>query len=148
MSVFQVYKGLYKKGEQMTNLESIVPPLELCKQIPKGAFADSALEWVTCGDTEPKYKAVDKRHFPYIPEEGALVYPAPTLAEILEALENHGRVYTQRDDDGWTVMLEIAGDEEGYGYDAKIERDTAKPETAALRLWLQINKRSEGSTGR
>ena len=30
----------------MSNLESIVPPLELCKQIPEGEFEDSALVWV------------------------------------------------------------------------------------------------------
>ena len=30
----------------MSNLKSIVPPLELCKQIPTGEFEDSALVWV------------------------------------------------------------------------------------------------------
>ena len=29
----------------MSKLESIVPPLELCKQIPAGEFEDSALVW-------------------------------------------------------------------------------------------------------
>lgn len=29
----------------MSNLESIVPPLELCKKIPAGEFEDSALVW-------------------------------------------------------------------------------------------------------
>ena len=30
----------------MSKLESIVPPLELCKQIPAGEFEDSALVWL------------------------------------------------------------------------------------------------------
>lgn len=30
----------------MSKLESIVPPVELCKQIPGGEFEDSALVWV------------------------------------------------------------------------------------------------------
>ena len=30
----------------MSNLKSIVPPVELCKQIPAGEFEDSALVWV------------------------------------------------------------------------------------------------------
>ena len=58
-------------------LEDLVPPLKLCRQIPEGAFAESALVWVTCGDVQPIYRVVDKRYYPYIPEEGALVYPRP-----------------------------------------------------------------------
>ena len=30
----------------MSTLERIVPPLELCKQIPEGEFEDAALVWV------------------------------------------------------------------------------------------------------
>lgn len=119
----------------MNNLESLVPPLELCKKIPEGKFADSVFEWNTHGKTdgsaELQVKASDKRRYGFY-------FPAPTLEEIWEALENHGRVYTQRDDDGWMVMLEIAGDDEGYGYDAKIERDPDNPATAALRLWMEV----------
>lgn len=29
----------------MSNLKSIVPPLELCKRIPAGEFEDSAMVW-------------------------------------------------------------------------------------------------------
>lgn len=32
----------------MSKLESIVPPLELCKQIPAGEFEDSVLVWRDC----------------------------------------------------------------------------------------------------
>lgn len=66
----------------MSNLESIVPPVELCKQIPEGEFEDSALVWVD-GNTqnpfevfvEPRRYAIDGTHC-----------PAPTLAEILESI--------------------------------------------------------------
>ena len=33
----------------MSKLEDIVPPLELCKRIPAGAFEDSALVWTVHG---------------------------------------------------------------------------------------------------
>lgn len=66
----------------MSNLESIVPPLELCKRIPAGEFEDSALVWVD-GNTqnprivfvEPRRYAIDNTH-----------RPAPTLEEVLEAI--------------------------------------------------------------
>lgn len=66
----------------MSNLKSIVPPLELCKQIPEGEFEDSALVWVD-GNTqnpcivfvEPRRYAIDNTH-----------RPAPTLEEVLEAI--------------------------------------------------------------
>lgn len=148
-------------------LESIVPPLELCKQIPTGAFADSALVWTkpwtylnTVGmqpEIAPRPELYLRRNAmlfdeftvkyahdeaPHIIPVGEL-YPAPTLQEILEALGNHGSVFTRRDDEGWMVMLEIAGDDEGYGYDAKIERDLTNPTTAALRLWLEVTKKEK-----
>ena len=70
----------------MSTLERIVPPLELCKQIPEGEFKDSALVWVD-GNTqnpdevfvEPRRYAVDGTH-----------RPAPTLDEILEGIRERG----------------------------------------------------------
>lgn len=38
----------------MSNLKSIVPPLELCKQIPAGEFEDSVFAW--------RYPAYDERN--------------------------------------------------------------------------------------
>lgn len=38
----------------MSNLKSIVPPLELCKQIPAGEFEGSVFAW--------RYPAYDERN--------------------------------------------------------------------------------------
>jgi len=133
-------------------LEKLVPLLELCREIPVGKFDDSALMlifWYKSPNTPVEIRTRcevenDPEFDDLVEDQRILIYPAPTLQEILEALESHGSVFTRRDDDdGWEVMLEIAGDDEGYGYDAKIERDTANPATAALRLWLEINKKEK-----
>lgn len=121
----------------MSILEDLVPPRKLCQQIPEGAFADSALVWVTCGDIEPQYKAVDKRHFPYIPEEGALVYPAPTLAEILDALAR--RLVAPSLD----VLITSHGLICGSVNVGRLVVAFCSPDnsaTAALKLWLEVRK--------
>lgn len=68
----------------MSNLEKLVPQLELCKQIPAGEFADCALMWLEVdipqgNKTEwrviPSYKIFRTCHNPK--------YPAPTLREIM-----------------------------------------------------------------
>ena len=64
-------------------LEEIVAPLELCKKIPDGVFAESALIWiysygewwVNVRDYDPSYDAL---------------FPAPTLTEILDAIDETG----------------------------------------------------------
>lgn len=71
----------------MSDLTDLVPPLELCKLIPTGEFADSALMWLEVdipqGDKTgwqviPSYKIFRTCHNPK--------YPAPTLQEIMEAI--------------------------------------------------------------
>ena len=85
----------------MSNLESIVPPLELCKRIPAGEFEDSALVWVYddvvgflcrasgCEQIHKKKWQLEHNHPRKIAIRrkcGQEIYPAPTLAEILEAI--------------------------------------------------------------
>ena len=71
----------------MSNLESIVPPPELCKQIPAGEFEDSALVWMYRpsleGISDPPFMADMRVKAEYLKRE---MYPAPTLDEILEAI--------------------------------------------------------------
>ena len=67
-------------------IENIVPSLELCKLIPAGEFEDSALVWrfdricgficllPICSDKTARL------------QNNGMVYPAPTLAEILEKI--------------------------------------------------------------
>ena len=85
----------------MSTLESIVPPLELCKQIPAGEFEDSALVWVYddvvgflcrtsgCEQIHKKEWQLEQNHPRKIAIRrkcGQEIYPAPTLAEILESI--------------------------------------------------------------
>ena len=85
----------------MSNLESIVPPLELCKQIPAGELEDSALVWVYddvvgflcrtsgCEQIHKKEWQLEHNHPRKIAirrKSGHEIYPAPTLAEILESI--------------------------------------------------------------
>lgn len=85
----------------MSNLKSIVPPLELCKQIPAGEFEDSALVWVYddvvgflcrtsgCEQIHKKEWQLEHNHPRKIAirrKSGHEIYPAPTLEEILEAI--------------------------------------------------------------
>ena len=66
----------------MSNLESIVPPLDLCKQIPAVEFRDSALAWVVKGNEE---ECAPRTMFNAIPNSWK-VFPAPTLEEVLEEI--------------------------------------------------------------
>lgn len=66
----------------MSKLENIVPPLELCKQIPAGEFADSALVWVGGSTQKPSDVFVEPRRYVI----DGTHRPAPTLEEVLEAI--------------------------------------------------------------
>ena len=70
----------------MSNLESIVPPVELCKQIPEGEFEDSALVWEK---SEKYFQATEIINYEYkvvARDESKGGFPAPTLEEVLEAI--------------------------------------------------------------
>jgi hypothetical protein len=67
------------------NLKNLVPPLELCKLIPAGEFADSALVWETPSSSFPE----DQKFHVFIRRRNVFMHnkdmiPAPTLQEILE----------------------------------------------------------------
>ena len=66
----------------MSNLKSIVPPLDLCKKIPEWEFVDSALVWVVKGDHE---ECSPRTMFNAVPNSWK-VFSAPTLEEVLEAI--------------------------------------------------------------
>ena len=63
-------------------LESLVPPLDLCKQIPQGAFENSVLVWMGDLDGDP---VLFPRECGICNQYGAeiAIAPAPTLAEII-----------------------------------------------------------------
>lgn len=103
------------------NIEQLVPPLELCRQIPKGAFADSAFCWV---------------EYPRGDLSKAELFPAPTLAEIIERIGDHSKVSVCRASrvrGEWRVS---AQNERGNcAYSLYLEDN---PAAAALRLWLEV----------
>ena len=118
----------------MSKLEDLVPPLELCRQIPEGKFDDSALVW---------YRATISGDYVCLPrlyknvDAARTAAPAPTLAEILEALYKMS---------GSAVKVSRRCERVGcWWVSAWIDRnsisrqDMNNPATAALRLWLEVN---------
>lgn len=114
----------------MNNLESIVPPLELCKKIPAGKFEDSALVWEedSCVFGKLPPHVISRKENTY----HTILAPAPTLAEILAALP---ACTCYRLGKTWTVAL--CNDTLDNGIKSR------RAATAALRLWLEVEGRSE-----
>lgn len=74
----------------MSSLESIVPPLEPCRQIPAGEFEDTALvfrPYVARGEDKVCPRAL------YEGVVGDRPVPAPAMDEILKALGDLGAVF-------------------------------------------------------
>ena len=115
----------------MSKLEEIVPPLEMCKRIPEGAFGDSALVWFGHSRPVETLDVVPRNELGPVCEEflrkGLRVkFPAPTLAEIMEALGDcnieHFRGCCE-----WVIDADASS---VTGISAA---------AAALRLWLAVN---------
>ena len=74
----------------MSNLKYLVPPVDLCQQIPEGAFTNSVFVWSYSCDKRKTEPFLDERDcIEFCRREmvnAPLVYPAPTLQEILEGL--------------------------------------------------------------
>ena len=102
-------------------LKDLVPPLELCKQIPEGEFSDSALVWVYDGESW----WVNAREFDATPE---IEYPAPTLQEIMENLNIDGICIEYRDSSPHWVVASPYTDKTPAG---------DNPAAAALKLWME-----------
>ena len=124
----------------MSKLEELVPPLELCKLIPKGEFEDTALLWeavvdMNTGETVnthivPRPSRTGCNPFVYheIAKEFHL-YPAPTLEEILQELFfiSHGFDLACFWDGGWHVKTN-----EGEKFSG------ISPVCGALKLFLEL----------
>lgn len=118
----------------MNNLESIVPPLELCKRIPAGKFADSALVYIGGKNTELIVRpraSLTIGDYELLRSGAWEMYPAPTLAEILEKLRR-AEFTTALFTCGDTWMLKTLKHNTTV-----FERDD-NPTAAALRLWLEV----------
>lgn len=128
----------------MKNLDDLVPPLDLCKRIPAGEFADSAFCWIDVGHTcvlpidvipPERHPFIELRRYTIQGDE----IPAPTLAEILEKLPSHYKVRMKYSRDEKLVFSVFAGEE--------IERDM-NAASAALKVWLNLNANFKTEKGR
>lgn len=122
-------------------LKDLVPPLELCKQIPEGKFKNSALIW--CED-EDGLELVMPREIAEFEKEGI---PALTLQEILDALPTYIEEYGKR---FYLCLVDWRNSPSGtfqIGYaraahhglePSDFKEKDANTATAALRLWLSV----------
>lgn len=123
----------------MSKLESLVPPVELCKLIPAGEFEDAALAWIHadvvgfvcrtsgCEEVAGKEWQLIRSNASRIiraRKRGEEIYPAPMLEEIMSAMQ-FCRVYKK------TANFYVAVKEN--------ERvPSLSGATAALKLWLKL----------
>lgn len=132
----------------MNVIKDLVPDLDLCKQIPPGVFENSALVW--------SYSCDKRKTEPFVEERDCIdfcrrdminappVYPAPTLAEIMRACDDldEGDLPTCCFT-GVKWMMESRSNP--FLASIKRHRTSAKnPATAALKLWLELNKEGDG----
>jgi len=120
----------------MNELKDLVPPLEMCKQIPRGAFNDSALVWITdsCGENPI---AEPRRYAPY----DRIECPAPTLAEILEASDRTIGLARSQNPASKSIGKEWVAD--AWDRSVWFARNANTPAAAALMLWLAIGRKEK-----
>ena len=117
-------------------LESLVPPLDLCKRIPQGKFADSALVygnpmgWSPCLYPQLVTRSCDP---------SLVIAPAPTLEEIMEALARLELC------PGIDLDVNIKGEVCGFVNAAcrNVSFCGGSSATAALRLWFDVKGRHD-----
>lgn len=104
----------------MSNLTDLVPPLELCKLIPKGEFEDSAFYHLVTIKSTDEYSEVisSKDKYLFKNDPNYELYPAPTFVEIIDELP------------AWEVQEGLL-----YGFDRN-ER--------ALKIWLKLKGIEDG----
>ena len=123
-------------------LEDLVPPLELCKQIPEGAFADSALCWMLAGTGKHSFWTVTERDATI---DDDTFIPAPALIEILEALPT-----VDSQDYPLACSIDFNTDKHGrrvpfwnVGYSMMGSEGDKNPAAAALKMWLRSTREDE-----
>ena len=131
----------------MSNLTDLVPSLELCKLIPAGEFADSALVWIDHRDVYPEDNSnpsvvVRSRSWAATSKKG--VFPAPTLKEIMSEL-------SLCDECGYTGWFCLAGATDwsigNCECDLHVKNGTENnsPEAAAIKVWLKLKGGEDGT---
>lgn len=124
----------------MSNLTELVPPLELCKLIPAGKFAETALVWIDHRDVYPEENAnpsVVVRKIAWAATSKKGVCPAPTLQEIMENMTTlcvTPEIFHAHKN-YWTAQGEVLNHDGMYKFHHGC---SSNPATAALRLWLKL----------
>jgi hypothetical protein len=118
--------GKSVEGKRMSNLKDLVPPQELCKQIPEGEFADSC--FVRFGNKP--YIIIERRLIRKDAGRKDNVFPAPTLQELLIALPD------------WS---ELSVDFVNPQITLKLKKGMIKAAPAeVLKLWLKLKGIEDG----
>ena len=123
-------------------IEDLVPPLELCKKIPAGKFADSALVWTYSCDKTITDPTVERREDVDFCRRNVVnappVYPSPTMAEILIAEPKIAGIFRYDPDKKLQKVIWVAEYLSEKCGPVWIHDET--PATAALKLWMELNK--------
>lgn len=125
----------------MSKIQDLVPQLELCKKIPAGHFADSALVWSRRTSRFAPHEWVIPRGYA---AEVSDIAPAPTLAEILAELPKYNENEVSLacvpafNSDG---EIRIFGKAWSVGYTHKDNVTDQSAATAALKLWLEMEEK-------
>lgn len=122
--------------QSVSTLESLVPPLDLCKQIPEGYFENSVFVWWTDCYGTMLIKRIDA------PYEYGIDAPAPTLQEILLAIDEAGGYCPSCRYQANTWQVDYEDDpisDESMLPVLVDESDPYNPATAALKLWFELN---------
>lgn len=131
----------------MSKLEELVPPLELCKLIPKGEFEDCCFAWYAeLQHINPKppheysyYVANSNKDF--LSFGGFNACPAPTLEEIMAELPPYAKnekILACCVPDWADFNARVFGEHWRVGYTGDVSVNDKSPSTAALKLWLKL----------
>lgn len=132
----------------MSNLTDLVPPLELCRNIPEGEFEDSALVFAcqpNDDDEEEEVNIFTRDMVEHLEKRWGgtpyTLYPAPTLQEIMAALPPYGKneqILACCVPDWADFDARIFGEHWRVGYTGDCSINDKNPATAALKLWLKL----------
>lgn len=115
----------------MSKLEDLVPPLELCYKLRIGDFAESVFVWnVRC--SPDKIQLIPRSAW----DHGGYICSAPTLTEIMDKLYEQYDFVGAKLKDGVCQVGCFRNDEDA----AKVVVHATNMSTAALKLWLEVNK--------
>jgi hypothetical protein len=134
------------------NIEKLVPPPEMCEKIPEDEFLDTAFCWhytevagFICGNGCKQFsgkqwqleRSTSGKIVRYR-QRGEVIFPAPTLEEILEDLhKNLEDVFLKWSEHAFNAWLINA-----YTFNKEDFQEHHKSlTTAAMKLWIKVNKK-------